>query len=175
MVIPVDSLENRSQKSFKTSGSPGTFTGQTSRMEPEEIAVTLGLRPLPVEGGLWTQTWRDENCTAIYYLLVDPAFSALHRLRQPEIWAYHAGAPAQLTLINDEAITRPVLGPDLAAGQRPQVVVPAGTWQGCRTLGDWSLFGTFTAPAYSDDSVEFAVAGDFPEHATEIRALCVET
>lgn len=268
MLMPVDSLENRSQKSFKTGGSPGAFTGQTSHMEPEhtkpddmwpggvqphnaqpddaradgmrpdvqpdtrpdamrpddmqpdrmrpddaqpngtrpddarpdrmrpddvrpngtraddvrpdcmrpeQVVATLGLRPLPVEGGLWAQTWRDENCTAIYYMLVDPAFSALHRLRHPEIWVYHAGAPARLTLIDGGSVTRPILGPDLAAGQRPQVVVPAGTWQGCRTLGEWSLLGTFMAPPYTDDAVEFAVAGDFPGAAEEIRALCAKT
>lgn len=144
-------------------------------MEADEIATTLGLRPLPVEGGLWTQTWRDEHCTAIYYLLVDPDFSALHRLTAPEIWVHHAGAPARMTLLGD-GVTRPVLGADIAAGQRPQVAVPSGTWQACRTLGEWSLLGTFMAPPYTDDAVEFAaadtVAGDYPEHAAEIRALC---
>jgi hypothetical protein len=173
-VIPVDSLDNRSQKSFKATGSVGTFTGQTAGMEADEIAIALGLRPLPVEGGLWTQTYRDEHCSAIYYLLVDPAFSALHRLPHPEIWVHHAGAPARLTLIDGD-VEHPVLGPDLAAGQRPQVVVPAGTWQGCRTLGQWSLLGTFMAPPYSDDTVEFAAPGDFAGHAEEIRALCGET
>lgn len=41
-----------------------------------------------------------------------------------------------------------MLGPDVAAGQRPQVVVPAGTWQGSSPEGEWSLVGTTTAPPF---------------------------
>lgn len=147
--------------------------------EAERIASALGLRPLPVEGGRWAQTWRDEHCTGIYYLLVAPDFSAMHRLPHPELWVHHAGAPARLTLLRDGAVDRPVLGMDLADGQRPQVPVPAGTWQGCRTLGEWSLLGTFMAPPYTGDAVEFGTAdvltADHPEHAAEIRALCRES
>ena len=34
----------------------------------EEISKILGLEPLPLEGGMWAQTLKDENSTAIYYL-----------------------------------------------------------------------------------------------------------
>jgi uncharacterized protein len=144
---------------------------------PDEIIRILGLRPLPVEGGLWAQTWRDEHCTAIYYLLVDPEFSALHRLPHTEVFTYHAGAPVRMLLLHQDGhVGRPELGTDLAAGQRPQVVVPPGVWQGGRTLGSWSLLGTVVVPPYTDDIVEFGdgadLAGRYPEHAEEIRALC---
>ncbi len=144
---------------------------------PDEIIEALGLRPLPVEGGLWAQTWRDEHCTAIYYLLVAPEFSALHRLRHVEVYAHHAGAPARLTLLNEDGtLSHRELGADVARGGRPQVVVPPGTWQGCRTLGEWSLLGTVVVPPYSDDIVEFgdgeALARAYPGYADEIRALC---
>jgi hypothetical protein len=143
----------------------------------DSIIAALGLRPLPVEGGLWAQSWRDEHCTAIYYLLVAPEVSALHRLAHTEVFVHHAGAPVRMLLLRpDGRVDRPELGSDLAAGQRPQVVVPAGTWQGGRTLGAWSLLGTVVAPPYTDDIVEFgardALAGTYPEHAEEIRGLC---
>jgi predicted cupin superfamily sugar epimerase len=143
------------------------------------VIDALGLEPLPVEGGRWAQSWRDERCSAIYYLLVAPEFSALHRLAHLEIYAYHAGAPlAMLLLYPDGTVTRVVLGPDLAAGQRPQVVVPAGVWQGSRSTGAWSLVGTVVVPPYTDGIVEFAVADElvarYPDEMGEIRRLCHE-
>jgi uncharacterized protein len=148
----------------------GTDTSQV-------IAAALGLAPLPVEGGLWAQSWRDEHCTAIYYLLVAPEFSGLHRLAHPEVYAHHAGAPVRMLLLHEDGeVTRPVLGTDVAAGQRPQVVVPPGVWQASESLGEWSLLGTVVAPPYTDDIVEFgsaaALADAFPEHAADVRAFC---
>jgi predicted cupin superfamily sugar epimerase len=148
-----------------------------TRVAPDEVIATLGLRPLAVEGGLWAQTWRDEHCTSIYYLLVTPEFSAMHRLAHTEVYVHHAGAPVRMLLLHqDGSVTRPELGTDLAAGQRPQVGVAAGVWQGSRSLGEWSLLGTVVAPPYTDDIVEFgagdALAHDYPAHANEIRALC---
>jgi predicted cupin superfamily sugar epimerase len=118
--------------------------------EADRIATALGPRPLPVEGGGWAQTRRDEHRTGSYYLLVAPDFSASQRLPLAEPWVSHAGAPARPTLPHDGAGARPVQGMDLAAGQRPRV--PAGTWQVCRPLG----------------------AAAHPAHAAEIRALCRE-
>lgn len=144
-------------------------------LTPRQIAAALGLAPLPVEGGLWRQSWRDGSCSAIYYLLVAPDFSALHRLDRLEIYSYHAGAPARLLVLDGDRVSEPVLGPDVAAGQRPQVVVPAGAWQGSTSLGAWTLMGTVVVPPYTDGSVEFAEAGPlcaaYPGHASRIRAL----
>jgi predicted cupin superfamily sugar epimerase len=143
---------------------------------PQEIASTLGLAPLPIEGGLWAQSWRSEECSAIYYLLAAPEFSAVHRLDRVEIFTYHAGAPTRMWLLADGELRTAVLGPDLAAGQRPQVAVPPGTWQAARTLGAWTLMGCVVAPPYTDNCVEFGVAAelaaDYPAHVEEISALC---
>jgi predicted cupin superfamily sugar epimerase len=145
--------------------------------DPAEIAELLGLQPLPIEGGLFTQSWRDEDVSSIYYLLVAPDFSALHRLDRVEIFTYHAGSAARMLLLHpDGTVTRPVLGTDLAAGERPQVVVPAGVWQTTLTLGEWSLLGTVVVPPYTDESVEFGDAAQlttaFPDLADELRAVC---
>lgn len=145
-------------------------------LTPHQIVATLGLRELDVEGGRFGQSWRDDACSAIYYLLVAPEFSALHRLDRLEIYFYHAGAPARLLLLDGDRAGELVLGPNLAAGQRPQIVVPAGVWQGSTTLGEWSLMGTVVVPPYTDDCVEFAAADalsdQHPEHADRIRSLC---
>lgn len=144
-------------------------------MGPQEIIEMLGLTPLPVEGGLVGEHLRDRHASSIYYMLVAPEFSALHRLTRLELFVYHAGAPARMFLLHpDGTVERPVLGMDLVAGQRPQVIVPAGTWQATETLGEWSLLGTVMSPPYTDDCVTFAddtLAAEFPDHAREIRQM----
>jgi len=144
---------------------------------PQEITSLLGLEPLPIEGGQFAQSWRSGTVSAIYYLLAAPEFSAVHRLDRTEIFAYHAGAATRMLLLSpDGQVRTAVLGPDLAAGQRPQVVVPPGTWQAAETLGEWTLMGCVVVPPYTDDCVEFgsaaALAAEYPEHAQDIRRLC---
>lgn len=141
----------------------------SSVLTPQEIMSVLDLEPLPIEGGLFTQSWRNETCSAIYYLLAAPEFSAVHRLDRIEIFAYHAGAPARMLLADGSTVSEHVLGPDLAAGHRPQVVVPPGVWQAAETLGEWTLMGTVVVPPYTDGCVEFAAAADMPE---PLHRLC---
>lgn len=137
----------------------------------------LGLEPLLPEGGHVRQTHRDAVASAIYYLLEAPDFSGLHRLRHLEIWAFHAGSPLAMLLIDGAGVvSEHLLGTDLAAGQRPQVVVPAGTWQAAEPTGPWALVSTVVAPPYADDVVEFArraeFAGRFAGHEERISRLC---
>jgi len=143
---------------------------------PPEITELLGMAPLPIEGGLFAQSWRSDTCSAIYYLLAAPEFSAVHRLDRVEIFTYHAGAPTRMLLLSNGVARSVVLGTDLAAGERPQVVVPAGTWQAAEPLGPWTLMGCVVVPPYTDDCVEFGVAAElaaeYPADADRISALC---
>ena len=130
-------------------------------MEADRVAELLGLAPLPGEGGRWAQTVRDGQSTAIYYLLAEGDFSAIHRLQSPELYHHYGGDPALLLLLHpDGQVTEPVLGPDLEGGQRPQVLVPAGVWQGSLTLGRWSLLGTTMTPPYTDEMFELGRRDD---------------
>lgn len=120
-----------------------------TRADGERIAAMLGLEPLPDEGGLFRRTHIDAHSSAIYYLLLAPEFSALHRLDATETYHWYAGAPLRLLLLTPGgAADERLLGPDVAAGQRPQIVVPAGTWQGSSPAGEWSLVGTTVAPPF---------------------------
>jgi predicted cupin superfamily sugar epimerase len=144
--------------------------------EGERVAELLGLEPLPGEGGLFRRTHIDAHSSAIYYLLLAPDFSALHRLSATETYHWYAGAPLRLLLLDaDGRVTEPVLGPDLAAGQRPQIVVPAGTWQGSSPAGEWSLVGTTTAPPFDWAGFELgeraALTARYPEAADRITQL----
>lgn len=146
-------------------------------MTPDEAISLLGLAELPVEGGHFGQSWRSAEASAIYYLLRAGEFSGLHVLTHLEVYAHHAGAPLRMLLLHpDGRVEEPVLGSDLAAGQRPQVVVPAGVWQAGEPAGEWSLVGTVVVPPYTDDVVSFAkadeVAEQYPSHADRIRRLC---
>jgi len=108
--------------------------------EGERVAELLGLEPLPGEGGLFRRTHVDAYSAAIYFLLIAPDFSAMHRLTATETYHWYAGSPLRLLLLGGAAdVSEPVLGPDLTAGQRPQIVVPAGTWQGSSSAGEWTL------------------------------------
>jgi len=116
------------------------------------------------EGGWFTETWRhvpdspgDRGAgTAIYYLLAAGERSRWHRVDATEVWHFYAGHPLELA-VGD---TCHRLGADLAAGERPQVVVPAGAWQSARPLGDWALVGCTVSPAFEMEGFELA-APDF--------------
>jgi predicted cupin superfamily sugar epimerase len=144
--------------------------------EGERVAELLELEPLPDEGGLFRRTHIDSHSSAIYFLLIAPDFSAMHRLTATETYHWYAGSPLRLLLLDpDGGVAEPVLGPDLAAGQRPQLVVPAGTWQGSSSAGEWSLVGTTTAPPFDWDGFELgeraALTTRFPEAAGRLAAL----
>ncbi len=74
--------------------------------------------------------------TAIYYLLEPETFSEMHRLKSDEVFHFYAGdAVEMLQLMPDGSGRTVVIGNDLAAGQRPQVVVERGCLAGLSAGG----------------------------------------
>ena len=135
-------------------------------MDAAGIIATLGMARHP-EGGWYVETFRDPaggargHSTAIYFLLEKGDRSAWHRVRDAvEVWHHYAGASLALT-IRDEAgaVSMLRLGPDLAAGERPQQVVPANWWQMAESLGAWTLVGCTVAPGFDFTSLEMASKG----------------
>lgn len=131
-------------------------------MTAQEIVALLGLEPHP-EGGYYKQTFADDASgarpysTAIYYLLEGGQAGRLHRVDSAEVWHHYAGAPLRLTISADGVTTsEQILGPDLAGGQRPQVVIPRGEWQSAESLGDWTLVGCTVAPGFQFEHFEMA-------------------
>jgi predicted cupin superfamily sugar epimerase len=130
----------------------------------DRLIDELGLLPHP-EGGWYRETWRSPvavdipgydgprfTATAIYFLLQPGEESRWHVVRSDELWLWHSGGPLLLSLGGSAAAPGPatdiVLGadigralasPTLAVGQRPQVVVPGGTWQSARPLAAESV------------------------------------
>ena len=145
-------------------------------MTADEVISLLALEPLPGEGGMFAQHYADRHSTAIYFLVRPGDFSALHRLRGPEIYHFYAGAPLQMLLLHPGGkVERPVLGNDLTAGQRPVRAVPPGVWQGSRTTGEWSLVGTTMAPGFEEEMFEIGdregLLVTFPSAAADIDLL----
>lgn len=137
---------------------------------------TLGLEPLEHEGGLFRRVHLDEHSSAIYYLLADPDFSALHALSSVEVYHWYAGAPLELLLLHPDGRSEiRVLGPDHRAGQLPQAVVPAGVMQGSSSQGDWTLIGTTMSPPFQWDGFELgdraSLQSRYPEVAARITTL----
>ncbi len=143
--------------------------------EAAALAELLDLSPLPEEGGLYRQAYQDEHSTAIYYLLAGTDFSALHVLDSVEVYHHYAGDPLQLLLLfPDGEIREPVLGTDIAAGQMPQIAVPAGVWQGSSSAGDWTLVGTTMAPGFTWDAFTLADGEDLSRRYPHARDRIAE-
>ena len=135
-----------------------------------DIIARLELKPHP-EGGYYREPFRDKHTdangrsfsTAIYYLLARGAPSHWHRIDAVEIWHYYAGHALTLNIAHDGGAAHTVrLGPDVAAGERPQAIVPAHAWQTAETAGDWTLVGCTVAPGFEFAKFELAPKGWAP-------------
>ena len=168
-------------------------------MTADEVKTILGLVPHPREGGWYVRTWESGERlaatafgdgrytterwtgTAIYYLLEPGTFSELHRLQSDEVFHHYLGdAVEQLQLVPGEGGRRSLIGKDLAAGERPQVAVSRGVWQGARLVegGRWALLGCTVSPGFEYDDYE-AVSRDtlaamWPEWREMIVALTAD-
>ncbi|KAK5635876.1 hypothetical protein RRF57_011588 [Xylaria bambusicola] len=164
----------------------------SSPLTAKQVIAALNLTPHP-EKGFYIETFRDSNgistststtttgdetstsdntrphSTCIYYLLEgESGLSHWHRvLDAVEVWHYYAGAPLKLSLAWDDGtpVRDVVLGQDLMAGERPQVVVQRGEWQHAQSLGDWTLVGCTVAPAFVFESFQMAKEGWEPNGA----------
>ena len=131
-----------------------------------DIIARLGLKPHP-EGGHYRETFRGPHAdadgraqsTAIYFLLARGERSHWHRIDAVEIWHYYAGDTLTLRIADDGGRRSVRLGPDLAAGEVPQAIVPPHAWQAAESTGDWTLVGCTVAPGFDFATFELAPQG----------------
>ena len=127
---------------------------------PDALAAALALAPHP-EGGAFRETWRARRAagedralaTAIAFMLRRGEVSKWHRVASDELWIHQGGDPIRLRLVDAAGTLRDAwLGLDVAAGQAPQVLVPAGAWQAAAPPADgahgWSLAACVVAPGF---------------------------
>jgi predicted cupin superfamily sugar epimerase len=131
------------------------------------VVSALGMTQHP-EGGWYVERWRAPSRdghrsagSAILYLLAAGERSHWHRVDAAEVWQWSAGEPLELRVWaeGDAAVTTIRLGADIASGETPQAVVPAGAWQAARPLGAWALVGCIVTPAFDFAGFELAPAG----------------
>ena len=143
-------------------------------LSAEEIIRRLNLKPLPMEGGYFRETYRSDETisrsvlplrfggdrsfsTAIYYLLTADTFSALHRVPSDELFHFYLGDPVDMLQLHPDGSSAVImLGHDLAGERQLQVVVPQLVWQGSflREGGRWALLGTTVAPGFDFEDFE---------------------
>ncbi len=147
-------------------------------------------RPLPVEGTLFTQSYRSQERTAdgthagtaiVGMFCNEPrSFSCFHTLTHDELWHFYAGDPLRLILLYaDGSSETVVLGTDYAAGQFVQFTVPAGVMQAGELVpgGRYALYGCTMAPGFTPAGFVAETADEmipkWPDRAADIRRLCV--
>lgn len=138
----------------------------------DTLIAALKLQPHP-EGGYYRETWRAPAepgvrpaGTAILFLLRAGEVSHWHHVDSVEIWHWYDGAPLELRMAATDSgpAVSHVLGPDVLAGQSPQLIVPAHHWQSARSTGAYTLVGCTVSPAFSFDHFTLAAAGfDIPQ------------
>jgi hypothetical protein len=137
-------------------------------MDAVTVIEHLELQPHP-EGGHFRETWRHDPGdgsrgagTAILFLLASGERSHWHRVDADELWHFHAGHALRLETSDGDRRHSSVLGTDLDAGQRPQLLVPAGQWQAAESLGSWTLVSCTVSPAFDFAGFELAPDGWHP-------------
>jgi predicted cupin superfamily sugar epimerase len=156
-----------------------------------ELIARLGLQPHP-ERGHYVETYRSTLAleglphgapraasTAIYFLVTRAQPTTfLHRLRSDELFHLYEGGPLEVLLLREGGpgqVAR--LGRDVAAGERPQLVISAGTWFAVELAAEAThcLFGCTVAPGFDFADFELArgpeLAARFPAHAARIARM----
>ncbi len=152
------------------------------------------------EGGYFAETYRSAEVipqaalpdrfqgartfgTAIYFLLENHQFSALHRIQSDEIWHFYAGLPLEISVISPAgALTRILLGNRPDRGEVFQAVVQAGCWFGSKPVSDatatgstFSFVGCTVAPGFDfadfDLADRAALLAEYPQHQSVIHRL----
>lgn len=157
----------------------------------DALIKKLGLEPHP-ERGYYRETYRSSSevqsqrhggnrpaSTAIYFLVTakEPT-TFLHRLVSDEIFHLYDGGPLEiLRLFEDGRWDVAVLGMNLDEGERPQVVIPAGTSFGTelRAGASHCLVGCTVAPGFDFADFDLAQGPElearYPEAAERIRRM----
>jgi len=135
--------------SCKASASCGSCTGLVEQL----LKLSLG------------ESYGGERSvsTCIYYLLTPETYSAIHCVKSDEIFHFYAGDLVEMLQLWPDGSERVVIiHNDLSKNCEPQVVVPAGVWQGCRLVsgGNWALMGCTVAPGFDYADFELAVDSD---------------
>jgi predicted cupin superfamily sugar epimerase len=136
--------------------------GSIASLRVREIVKTLHMTAHP-EGGWFTEVYTAPEtyksmagvrplAGSIYFLLNGKDVSHFHQLDCDEIWYYHEGSGMRLYLLDkDGSLKQMLLGPNLAKGQRPMVIIPAGKIFAAENIApsSYTLISCMTTPKFN--------------------------
>jgi predicted cupin superfamily sugar epimerase len=163
----------------------------------DQVIAALGLKPHPIEGGYFRETYRAGGSissadlppgysrgaprslgTSIYYLLTADTYSEMHRLPTEEVFHVYLGGPLRMLQLFPGGDGRELqLGSDILRGQEPQVIVPAGVWQGSLLEPgvEFALLGATMAPGFDyadyEQGARAKLVAQYPTHTDLIHRL----
>jgi predicted cupin superfamily sugar epimerase len=187
VALPGAAAAQRSPVAEETQPMTGSLTA-------EEIRVLLGLQPNQTCGYV-RETYRSAlelgagalpppldaarpTGSALYFMMTPAEPVKLHRIRNDQLYHYYLGDPIEVLMLRvDGTSERAVVGPDLRAGQRVQLLIPGGTFHTARVIDARPFFlGASTEwPGVIPADVEIgdveALAARYPAVAADIRAF----
>ena len=168
---------------------------QGTRPTAEEVKATLDLKPHPTCGFV-TETYRSPlkipatalpeaynggdrpYGSALYFLVAPDAQIVMHRIRSDQLYHHYLGDPLEvLMLYPDGTGSVSVVGSDLAAGERPQLFVPGGTFHISRMASGtgYALLASTEWPGVEPPDVEHGdieeLVAAYPDFREQIRAF----
>ncbi|MFO1060285.1 MAG: cupin domain-containing protein [Dongiaceae bacterium] len=166
--------------------SDGLSDGEVCRLLGLEANATCGFVRVSFvsarrigEGGLAAPLEAARPLGSALYFLVTPAAPVrLHRIRNDQLYHAYLGDPLEVFLLPEGGpAERVVVGSDLGAGHRLQLLIPGGTFHTARLLGGgaWFLGASTEWPGVIPADVELgdleALAARHPTVAAELRAI----
>lgn len=115
---------------------------------------------------------------ALCFLVTPDAPVRLHRIRPDQMYHHYLGAPLEVLLLYPDGRGEVrVVGPDLAAGMRPYLLIPGGTFHAARLPPgtEYALLGTSSWLSPEPPDVEVGdpdrLAAAYPALREEVRAF----
>jgi predicted cupin superfamily sugar epimerase len=179
---------------FESAGAAETATSagstMTNDMTADDILKLLGLEP-NATCGFVRETYRAKQeiapgglpapfadgrplGSALYFMVTPQAPVRLHRIRNDQLYHYYLGDPIEVLLLRGQG-EHVIVGPDLRAGHRVQLLIPGNTFHTARIIGSkrWFLGASTEWPGVIQPDVELGkpelLTEEFPNVAADIR------
>ena len=151
----------------------------SEQLKAERIIALLGLKPHPTCGFV-AETYRSQAripdealptayagsrplASVLYFMVTVDAQIRLHRIRSDQMYHHYLGDPLEVLLLYPNGTGEiTIIGPDLVAGMRPQLLIPGGTFHTSRlqTLisapTGFASLGTTEWPGFESADLELA-------------------
>jgi uncharacterized protein len=116
--------------------------------------------------------------SALYFMVTPDAPVRLHRIHNDQLYHRYLGDPIEVLMLHENGTSeRAIVGPDLGAGQRVQLLIPGNTFHTARVIGKrcWFLGASTEWPGVEKVDVEIgdveALASKYPDVADDLRAF----